>query len=248
MQMKLLILLLMGGVTAQAGSPTFTDTFPLGSCRFTPWGGNAYFPLQPGRQLYYSNAGCVAQGDCEDLEELWITTEHETRRVTLGTGKNRQVITTRILEERETENGELKEVSRNFLSTCGSARDVYYFGEEVDDYEDGEIVGHGGAWLAGRHGALPGILMPDSAFIIGSRYFQEVAPGVALDRAEHLGANLEVRVPAGSFKSCIKVRETSPLDSGESIKFYCAGVGLVIDDELELTAIYKVHDDDDQDD
>ena len=33
MQMKLLILLLMGGVTAQAGSPTFTDTFPLGSCQ-----------------------------------------------------------------------------------------------------------------------------------------------------------------------------------------------------------------------
>ena len=104
MQMKLLILLLIAAVTAQAGGPAFTDSFPLGSCRFTPWGGNAYFPLQPGLQLYYSNAKCVAGGECEDLEELWITTEHETRRVTLGTGTSRQVITTRILEERETEN------------------------------------------------------------------------------------------------------------------------------------------------
>ena len=84
--------------------------------------------------------------------------------------------------------------------------------------------------------------MPDSAFLVGSRYFQELAPGVALDRAEHVGTNLEVSVPAGTFKSCIKVRETTPLESGESIKFYCAGVGLVIDGELALTAVYNVDD------
>jgi hypothetical protein len=242
MQMKLLPWLLLATTAAHAAVPSFTENFPTQSCRFTPWGGNAYFPLHPGRQLYYTNARCVAAGECEDLEELWVTTEDETRRISLGSGKHRRVITTRILEERETENGELKEVSRNFLAACAPARDVYYFGEEVDDYEDGEIVGHDGAWLAGRNGALPGILMPDSAFLLGMRYYQELAPGLALDRAEHVGTHLEVSVPAGTFKNCIKVRETSPLESGESIKFYCAGVGLVIDDELELSAIYKTDD------
>ena len=48
--------------------------------------GNTYFPLKPGRQLYYNNSRCVAEGECEELEELWITTEFDTRRITLGSG------------------------------------------------------------------------------------------------------------------------------------------------------------------
>jgi hypothetical protein len=126
--------------------------------------------------------------------------------------------------------------------------DVYYFGEEVDIYEDGEIVGHEGAWLAGRNGARPGIIMPDSGFILGQRYFQEMAPGVALDRAEHVETGLEITVPAGTFDDCIEVTETTPLDPNEeSTKVYCRDVGLVIDEDLELTAIFgDDHGDDDE--
>jgi hypothetical protein len=241
-----LLTLLIVGSAAQAGEPAYTTNFPLKSCRFTPWEGNSYFPLKPGRQLYYTNAACVADGDCDELEELWITTERETRRITLGSGPNRQNVLARVLEERETEDGELKEISRNYLSSCGPARDLYYFGEDVDIYEDGEIVSHDGAWLAGKNGAQPGMLMPDSAFLLGTRYFQELAAGVALDRAEHVESGLQLTVPAGTFKGCIKVRETSPLEPGhESIKFYCPGVGMIIDNELELAAIFDDDDDDD---
>jgi hypothetical protein len=233
-------LLLLCGAATRAGEARFSEVFPFESCRFTPHAGNAYLPLKPGRQLYYSNSACVAAGECDELEEVWITVERDIRRITLGSGKHRQIVFARVLEERETEAGELKEVSRNFLATCLPARDVYYFGEEVDDYEDGEIVGHGGAWLAGRNGARPGMLMPDSAFLLGMRYFQEVAPGVALDRAEHVASNLEITVPAGTFRGCVRVRETTPLEpDSESRKVYCPGIGLVIDEELELTAIYS---------
>lgn len=42
---------------------------------------------------------------------------------------------------------------------------------------------------------------------------------------------LTVTTGAGTFRSCVKVRETSTLDPGtESIKTYCPGVGLVQDD------------------
>lgn len=239
MRATALFLILTAPVAAPAVEPEFTEVFPLASCHFSSQEGNKYFPLVPGRRLYYNNSRCVSEGECEELEELWITTKFQTRRITLGSGAKRREVVTRVLEERETENGELKEISRNFLALCESARDLYYFGEEVDIYEDGEIVSHDGAWIAGRHGALPGIIMPDSAFLIGTRYFQEQAPGVALDRAEHVGTNLEIDVPAGTFKRCIETRETSPLEPGaESTKFYCPGVGLVIDNELELAAIY----------
>jgi hypothetical protein len=244
-----MLLMLLTGIAAYGGEAAFTEDFPLKSCRFTPYEGNQYFPLKPGRQLYYNNAKCVAKGDCDELEELWITTEFDTRRITIGSGKNRRQVNARVVEERETEDGDLKEISRNYFSLCAPARDLYYFGEEVDIYEDGEIVSHDGAWLAGRNGALPGIVMPDSAFLLGTRYFQEQAAGVALDRAEHVATGLQLMLPAGTFKGCIKTVETSPLEPGaESIKFYCPGVGMVVDNDLELAAIYGHGGRDDDDD
>lgn len=85
--------------------------------------------------------------------------------------------------------------------------------------------------------------MPDSAFIVGSRYYQELAPGIALDRAEHVETGLEITVPAGTFRNCVRVVETSPLEPGhQSMKAYCPGVGMVLDNELELAAVYTEDD------
>lgn len=231
--------LVLAASAAAAQDDGFTKKFPLASCQFTTVGGNGYFPLIPGRQLYYSNSACVASGECDGLEELWITAERETRRIALRVGGNTRTVTTRVVEERETEDGELIEISRNFFANCWASRDVYYFGEDVDIYEEGKVVSHDGAWLAGRDGALPGIVMPEDGFITGSRYYQEVAPGVALDRSEHKRTGFSVRVPAGKFDNCLEVEETTPLEPGSiGHKTYCRGVGLVTDGDLELTAIY----------
>jgi hypothetical protein len=237
---RLMVLLSLTLVSAYAGADDeFTRKFPLGSCRFLATGGNPYFPIFPGRQTYYSNSACVAAGHCDELTELWITMEHETKRISLPVGQRSRQVIARVMEERETEGGELVEVSRNFVADCFPSHDVYYFGEEVDIYEDGEIVSHEGAWLAGRNRAKPGILMPEDGFMVGSRYFQELAPDVALDRAEHKRAGFSVQVPAGKFDDCVEVEETTPLEpDAESTKVYCRGVGLVKDDELELTAVY----------
>jgi hypothetical protein len=220
--------------------PAFTDDFSWEDCTFQAWGGNPFFILRPGRQLYYSNQQCVAEGECDELEELWITVLDRVRTIVLTEDGRRIPIRTRVVEEKETADGELVEISRNFFSTCRPSNDVYYFGEDVDIYENGKIVSHDGAWLAGRHDAEPGIIMPESAFLLGSRYFQEIAPGVALDRAEHIAFDLELQTPAGRFEDCVKIRETTPLEPGaESIKFYCPRVGLVADGELMLQAIFQ---------
>jgi hypothetical protein len=232
--------------SAQEEEPEFTDEFPLQDCNFKSWGGNPYFILQPGRQLYLSNLRCVDAGECDELEELWITVTPKLRKVRLPIDHETRQVWTRVVEERETADSELVEVSRNFFADCGPTHDVYYFGEEVDIYEDGKIVDHSGAWLTGKNGAMPGIIMPESAFILGSRYFQEIAPGVALDRAEHVATGEEVDVPAGVFEDCIEVTETTPLNPDEeSTKVYCRDVGLVIDGDLELVAVYGDDEDDD---
>ena len=118
-------------------------------------------------------------------------------------------VLTRVVEERETEDGELVEISRNFMAVCRETGDLWYFGEDVDDYDDGMIVGHDGAWRAGVDGARPGVLIPGSP-LIGARYFQEVAPGVALDRAEVSALDAMLTVPAGPSTTCSTSKKTRP--------------------------------------
>src|SRR5205814_9113372 len=134
-------------------------------------------------------------------------------------------VQTRVVEERETHDGELVEVSRNFFATCAPTDSVFYFGEEVDIYENGTIANHDGSWRAGVNGARPGVVMP-GINLVGARYFQEVAPGVALDRAETISVTEALTTPAGSFANVLKVKETSALERGREFKFYAPGVGL----------------------
>jgi hypothetical protein len=225
---------------AQEPELDFTDNFPIEECTFTPYGGNDFFGLTPGRRTYFDNSACVAAGECEDREDLVITVTRELKKVWLDDDGERRPIWTRVIVEHETENGEVKEISRNYFAMCVPTRDVYYFGEDVDIYRDGRVVSHSGAWLAGRAGAKPGIIMPESAYILGQRYYQELAPRVALDRAEHVAADLEIDLHAGNFDDCIEVTETTPLEPGsESTKVYCPGVGLVIDSDLEAIAVER---------
>ncbi len=211
---------------------SFTSSFRLQDCRFETTGRNPYFILQPGRQL-------VLEGEDEDATvTVFITVLWETRDIVLNIGGRSRTVRTRVVEEREFADGELKEVSRNFFAGCAKTNDVFYFGEDVDIYEGGEIVSHDGAWLAGD-GAMPGIVMPGT-FLLGSRYFQEIAPGIALDRAEHVAMGVTVRTPFGVLEDCVVVRETSPLEPGsESMKAYCPRIGLAIDDVVQLIDVIE---------
>ena len=198
----------------------FTTSFMMEDCTFSSTGRNPFFILEPGYQLVF--------GGEEDGEsaELIITVLDETKQVD-GTE-------TRVVEERESVGGELVEISRNFFALCEETNSVFYFGEEVDDYEDGEIVSHSGAWLAGEDNATAGIMMPGTV-LLGARYYQEVAPGVALDRAEILSMDETIETPAGTFENVLAILETTPLEPDASeIKYHAAGIGLIQDKELKL--------------
>jgi hypothetical protein len=197
----------------------FTTDFRIEDCTFSSTDRNAYFSLNVGDRL------TLADGNVR----LEITVLDETHDVTLpGIG----TIMTRVVEELETENNVEVERSRNFFARCEQTNDIFYFGETV------EPASIGGAWEAGQGDppAVPGIIMP-ARFLLGSRYFQEQAPGVALDRAEHVAMGLafpDPKNPANTFEDCVEVKETSGLEPGKSIKRYCPGIGLVFDDGLEL--------------
>ena len=147
-------------------------------------------------------------------------------------------VKTRVIEEREEKDGELAEVSRNFFAICKEHGDVFYFGEEVDDYKDGKIVGHGGAWRADEPDSRAGIIMPGT-ILLGARHYQEISPK-AMDRAEIIADDVTMKTPAGTFRNCIRVEETSGLDPDEKYyKTYAPGIGLIQDEDLLLVGFSK---------
>jgi len=195
----------------------WTVSFNLDKCSFSTTGKNQYFILEPGYQLTLEGK----EG------ELLITVLDETKKI----GN----IETRIVEERETEDGELTEVSRNFFAIGSPSNSVFYFGEEVDIYKNGKIVGHGGGWQADKENFKPGLMMP-GIILLGARYYQEIAPGTALDRAEIISNTETFQTPAGKFENCLKTEETSPLEPhSREYKYYAPGIGLIRDGDLLLT-------------
>jgi hypothetical protein len=69
---------------------------------------------------------------------------------------------------------------------------------------------------------------------VGEAYYQELAPKVAMDRAEIVSVGETLKTPAGEFKNCVKVKETTPLEKGSEDKLYAPGVGLIKDGGLLL--------------
>ncbi|MGE5072664.1 MAG: hypothetical protein ACM3MF_04480, partial [Anaerolineae bacterium] len=104
--------------------------FGLATRKLTTTGQTAYFSLNPGDRAVLIS---------ED-SKLAITVLNQTREI--------GGIQTRVVEEREEVNGSVVEVSRNYFAIDAQTGDVFYFGEEVDLYSNGQLTGHGGAWIA----------------------------------------------------------------------------------------------------
>lgn len=219
--MKLLsilcVLFLVGIVTASAQSKQFTEDLMQKDCTFETSGRNQFFILEPGYQLTLEN---------KKGGKLVITVLNETRKI----GETE----TRIVEENESENGKPVEISRNFFAFCKQTASIYYFGEEVDLYKNGKMTKGEDAWTAEGNNRA-GVAMP-GLVLLGARYYQEIAPKVAMDRAEIISMSEMKSTPAGTFTNCLKTEETTPLDPMEKeYKFYAPGIGLIQDEDLLLT-------------
>lgn len=208
----------------QAHNPPFTRSFNIEDCSFSSIGRNPYFVLVPGFQTVYEGL------DEGEPIRLVITVLDKTRII--------NGVETRVILEHETnrDSGEPVEISRNYFAICKKTNSAFYFGESVDIYENGEVASHDGSWEAGKDGAEPGIIMPGTV-LLGARHYQELAPGVALDRAEILSMTDTVTTPGGTFPNCLKVKETSDLTPGAEYKWYAKGIGGVRLDQLLLVGV-----------
>ena len=207
----------VGPGTSNSQNTSWQEDFGLSERTLLSEGRNDFFVLETGFQLTLEST----------TEKLVITVLDETKKV--------DGVTTRIVEEREWRNGTLIEVSRNFFAICKETKDVFYFGEDVDMYKGGKVDNHSGAWLAGIDGAKAGLIMPAKPEA-GMKYYQEIAEGVAMDRAEVIKLDEEIDTPAGSFSNCLLTKEGTKVNPFErEFKTYAPGIGLVQDEKLLLT-------------
>jgi len=202
------------------GRQGWRDSFTVDKTNLMDTGTNPYFILEPGYRLRFAHG----------KDTLTVTVLNETRLV--------DGVRTRVVEEREIKGGKLDEVSRNYFAIDKSNSDIYYFGEEVDIYKKGQIVDHEGAWLAGENGARFGLMVPNKPRV-GDKYYQEIAPKVAMDRVEIVSITEALTVPAGKFNNCLHTRESSDLERGSEGKWYAPGVGLIRDDDYVLVGVDK---------
>jgi len=178
--------------------------------RFVNQGENLYFPLVPGTVMTY------AEGD----EVIRVEVTRQAKRI-LG-------VATTVVHDEVFRNGSLIEDTYDWFAV-DDAGNVWYFGEDTKELDNGEVVSTEGSWEAGVDGAMPGIIMlanPQER----DEYAQEVAPGVAEDRAKVVSLDETVAVAYGTYVNCLKTAESTPLEkSFHEYKYYAPGVGVVLE-------------------
>ena len=178
---------------------------------------NPYFPLEPGTVIRL-------EGRTEDgIEKEKIVVTDRTREV-MG-------VTTTIVKDVMRVEGELAEVTEDWYAQ-DSEGNVWYFGEETAEYEDGKPINTHGSWEAGVDGALPGIIMSADPQVTQS-YRQEFYEGEAEDMFWVVETGLKKSVPLGDYTDVVHVLEWTPLEPRIVVeKFYAPGIGLLSETAL----------------
>ena len=219
-------------VAAPIAAPVPTAALPTATPSATPYApmidpanfvagiNHPYLPLIPGVTRTYEVK--IAEG----TERIEVTTLDETR-VIMG-------VTTMVVRDTAYVEGQVIEATFDWFAQDKDGN-VWYFGEDVDNYENGVVVNHNGSWEAGVDGALPGIIMhANPADHVGEPYHQELYVGQAEDMAQVLATAESVTVPFGSFENGVKTLDWTPLEPGKiAHKYYVKDVGFVLEVKVE---------------
>lgn len=193
-------------------STAFADTYApqIDPAQFTTDITNPFLTLPTGRKLVYS-------GETPDgLERIEITMTGETREI-MG-------VTTTVYLDQVYIDDQLVEETSDYLAQNTVTGDVWYFGEDVQNYENGKPSNTDGAWIAGVDNAQPGIWITASP-VPGMEYRQEYYAGEAEDMVTIKEVGLTLATPLGTFDGCVATYDWTPLDpNSKEDKFYCPGI------------------------
>ena len=200
------------------GSESYT--FNLTAADFVAEINNPYLPFIAGSKWVYEIRDPDGSVERNEIEVL-----HETREI-MG-------VTATIVHDVVYSEGQVAEDTFDWYAQDKDGN-VWYLGEDVNNYANGILSGHGGSWEWGKDGALPGIIMwAEPAAHLNEEYYQEYYVGEAEDKGQVLSINEKVTVPYGSFQNVVKTYDFSALEAAaKENKFYAAGIGTIKEIDL----------------
>jgi hypothetical protein len=212
----LFVILRADGDETSASPPPESDSYQpeIDPAEFTIEIDNPFLPLPVGSRRVY-------EAETEDgLERIVVEVTSETREV-MG-------VDTVVVRDTVTLEDELIEDTYDWFAQDAEGN-VWYFGEESTDFENGEPVSTEGSWEAGVDGAQPGIVMPAEPEV-GVEYRQEYYLGEAEDMGEVLSLDEQVEVAIGSFDGVLQTKDWTPLEPDVvENKYYARGIGVVLE-------------------
>lgn len=140
-----------------------------------------------------------------------------------------QTVEALAVEDREfNASGDLTEATLDYFAQDDDGN-VYYMGEDVDEYKNGKVSGHSGAWLFGKDTQRLGVIMPAQPKV-GDKFKSEDAAPVTWEADEVISLSETANVPVGTFQNCLKIKEIAS-DGDTEYKLYAPHVGCV--EEIE---------------
>jgi hypothetical protein len=190
---------------------------------------NAYLPLKPGTALNY-------RGKLDGKSATDVISITNRTKVILG-------VATTVVHDQVFIKGELREDTEDWFAQDGEGN-VWYFGEDTKELENGQVVSTEGSWEAGVNNARAGIFMPAQPRV-GQVFKQEDARNVAEDCTKIVDLNASVKTPFVSSNEALKTEEFSLLEPDVlDNKYYVRDIGLVREqtvqggsDFLELVSV-----------
>jgi hypothetical protein len=117
--------------------------------------------------------------------------------------------------------GRIKEVALDFYAQDDEGA-VWYFGEDVFNYEDGVIADRDGTWLAGKDGPAAMIMPSDPQ--VGDVYLPENIPGMVFEQVTVRPVDRPLVGPRGPIEGGI-VAEELHQDGAREDKVFAPGYG-----------------------
>jgi hypothetical protein len=179
---------------------------------------NPYFPLTPGTSFTY-------KGKLEGEPATDVLAVTDGTKVILG-------VATTVVHDQVFVKGKLVEDTLDWYAQDATGN-VWYFGEDTRELENGQVVSTEGSWEAGVDNARAGIFMPADPRV-GQVFKQEDAKNVAEDCTKIADLNASVKTPFVSSNEALKTEEFSLLEPGVlDNKYYVRNIGLVREQTIQ---------------
>ncbi len=117
--------------------------------------------------------------------------------------------------------GRIQEVAMDWFAQADDGS-VWYFGEDVSNYENGKVADTDGTWVAGD--TTPAAMIMPAKPAVGNVYRSENAPGVVFEQVRVEKIDQNVRGPSGEISGAIEVTELH-MDGTTEGKVFAPGYG-----------------------